>query len=180
MVDEVRVGNKVIRLQNSDITDIEIECFLYYATSNLKLGSGLGGAIAVRGGPQIQKTLDTMAPLGLCEAVITDAGDLKAKYIIHANGPKFQEVNAEIKLRTTIENALKLADEKGIRQLALPAMGAGFYGIPLDKCADVCINTVTEYLQNGSGIEEIIFCAIDNREYMPFKTRLDGISGGKE
>ena len=65
---------------------------------------------------------------------------------------------------------------------AHPPICTGFAvaGIPLDKCADVCINTVKEYLQNGTGIEEIVFCAIDNREYMPFKTRLDGISGGKE
>jgi O-acetyl-ADP-ribose deacetylase (regulator of RNase III) len=176
MADEIRVGQKAIRLKNSDITDIEVECFVYYARSDLKLGAGLGGAIAVRGGPQIQKKLDEMAPIGPCEAVITEAGELKAKYIIHANGPKFQEEEAESKLRSTILNSLKLADEKGIKQVALPAMGTGFYGIPLDKSADVCLNTVKEYLQNKTGIEEIVFCAIDSREYTPFKTELDKLA----
>ncbi|UCE67241.1 MAG: macro domain-containing protein [Candidatus Zixiibacteriota bacterium] len=173
MADEIRIGQRAIRLKNSDITDMEVECFVYYARSDLKLGAGYGGAIAVRGGPQIQKTLDEMAPIGPCEAVITDAGELKAKYIIHANGPKFQEEDAESKLKTTILNALRLADDKGIRQLALPTMGTGFYGIPLDRSADVSLNTVKNYLQNDTGIEEIIFCAIDSREYLPFRTQLD-------
>jgi O-acetyl-ADP-ribose deacetylase (regulator of RNase III) len=176
MADEIRVGQKVIRLVNSDITDTEIECFVYYARPDLKLGAGLGGAIAVRGGPEIQKTLDDLAPIGPCEAVITDAGNLKSRFIIHANGPKFQEEEAESKLKTTILNLLKLADEKGIKQLALPAMGTGFYGIPLDRSADVCLNTVKEYLQNKTGIEEIVFCAIDSREYMPFKAQLDNMA----
>jgi len=173
MADEIRIGQKTIRLRNSDITDMEVECFVYYARSDLKLGAGLGGAIAVRGGPQIQKTLDKMAPIGPCEAVITDAGELKAKYIIHANGPKFQEEEAESKLKNTIINSLKLADEKGIKQVALPAMGTGFYGIPLERSADVSLNTVKDYLQNKTGIEEVVFCAIDSREYLPYKTYLD-------
>ncbi|UCC80191.1 MAG: macro domain-containing protein [Candidatus Zixiibacteriota bacterium] len=173
MGDELRIGQKVIRLLNSDITDTDIECFVYYARSDLKLWAGFGGGIAVRGGPQIQKDLDALAPIGPCEAVITDAGELKAKYIIHANGPKFQEEDAENKLKATILNSLKLADEKGIKQVALPAMGTGFYGIPLDTSADVCLNTVKDYLQNDTGIEEIVFCAIDSREYIPFKTQLD-------
>ena len=173
MTDELPVGQKLIRLVNSDITDMDIECFVYYARSDLKLGAGLGGAIAVRGGPQVQKTLDTLAPIGPCEAVITDAGELKAKYIIHANGPKFQEEDAESKLRITILNSLKLADEKGIKRVALPAMGTGFYGIPLDRSADVSLNTAKDYLQNKTGIEEIVFCAIDSREYLPYKTYLD-------
>jgi O-acetyl-ADP-ribose deacetylase (regulator of RNase III) len=173
MADEVRVGEKVIRLRNSDITDTEFECFVYYAEPKLKLGSGLGGAIAVRGGPQIQKTLDGMAPIGPCEAVITDAGELKAKYIIHANGPKFQEEDTESKLKTTVLNSLKLADQKGIKQIAFPAMGTGFYGIPLDRSAEVCLDTAKEYLRNKTGIDEIVFCAIDSREFAPFKIKLD-------
>jgi len=173
MVDEIRIGQRAIRLKNSDITDMEVECFVYYARSDLKLGAGLGGAIAVRGGPQIQKTLDRLAPIGLCEAVMTDAGELKAKYIIHANGPKFQEEDTDNKLKTTILNSLKLADEKGIKQIALPSMGTGFYGIPPEKSAGISLSTVKNYLQGETGIEEVVFCAMDSREYLPLKEQLD-------
>jgi O-acetyl-ADP-ribose deacetylase (regulator of RNase III) len=70
-------------------------------------------------------------------------------------------------------NSLKLADQKGIKQIAFPAMGTGFYGIPLDRSAEVCLDTAKEYLRNKTGIDEIVFCAIDSREFAPFKIKLD-------
>jgi O-acetyl-ADP-ribose deacetylase (regulator of RNase III) len=131
----------------------------------LKLGAGFGGAIAVRGGPQIQKDLDKLAPVGPYQAVISNAGELKAKYIIHANGPKFQEEDMEGKIKTTIINSLKLADEKGIKKIAFPPMGTGFYGVPLDRSARITLHTLKEYLQGNTGIEEVFVCLNDNREF---------------
>jgi O-acetyl-ADP-ribose deacetylase (regulator of RNase III) len=174
MADERKVNQSVIRLQVGDITDLDIECFVYYARPDLKLGSGYGGAITVRGGPTIQKELDGLAPIKTGEAVITAGGELKSQYIIHANGPKFQEENLEEKLETIVANTLKLADEKGIKKIALPPMGTGFYGAPLKTSAKICIETAENYLKNGSGIEEVVFCLLDNREYLPFKEALNG------
>jgi O-acetyl-ADP-ribose deacetylase (regulator of RNase III) len=168
-----KIGGKEISLVKADITDFDIECFVYYANSDLKLGAGFGGAIAVRGGPQIQKDLDKMSPVGPCQAVISEAGELKAKYIIHANGPKFQEEDMEGKIKTTIINSLKLADEKGIKEIAFPPMGTGFYGVPLDQSARITLHTIKEYLQGNTGIEEVTVCLNDNREYQPFKARFD-------
>lgn len=175
MTDEKKIKNSVIRLIIGDITDIDIECFVYYAQANLKLGSGFGGAIAVRGGPAIQKELDKLAPINASETVITDAGDMKAKYIIHANGPKFQEENLEEKMKTTIINALKLAEEKGIKRIAFPPMGAGFYGVPLDSSARLTLETVKSYLSNGSKLEEVVICLLDNRDYKPFQKKLQSL-----
>ena len=175
MDDRIEVGRGVIRLEKCDITDYEIECFVYYARSDLKLGSGFGGAITVRGGPSIQQQLDQIKHLDGCQAVISEAGELKAKYIIHANGPKFQEENTEEKLRQTILNIFKLAEEKGIQRIALPAMGAGFYGVPLDVSARIGLETAAQYLNNGSGIKEIVFCLLDNREYKPYESRLTAL-----
>jgi len=167
------IGGKVISLVKTDITDYDIECFVYYASSDLKLGAGFGGAIAVRGGPQIQKDLDKMAPVEPYRAVISDAGELKAKYIIHANGPKFQEEDMEEKIKTTIVNSLKLADEKGIKRIAFPPMGTGFYGVTLDQSARVTLHSIKEYLQGNTGIEEVTVCLNDNREFQPFKAHFD-------
>jgi O-acetyl-ADP-ribose deacetylase (regulator of RNase III) len=158
-----------IHLYLADITDLDIECFVYYARADLKLGSGFGGAIAIRGGPSIQQELDDLAPIKPGEAVITNAGDLKANFIIHANGPKFQEEDTEEKLKITINNVLKLADSSGIKAIALPPMGAGFYGVPLKVSAEICLDTAKKYLQNSSGINEIVFCLLDNREYRAFE-----------
>jgi O-acetyl-ADP-ribose deacetylase (regulator of RNase III) len=65
-------------------------------------------------------------------------------------------------------NALKKAEEKGIRQIALPLMGVGFYGIPLPLCSQIMMDTIEEYLSRGSSLDEIVICANDAREYRAF------------
>jgi O-acetyl-ADP-ribose deacetylase (regulator of RNase III) len=170
-----KIRNSTLRLIKGDITDLEVEAFVFYARSDLKLGSGYGNAIAVRGGPSIKKELDELAPLEVGEAVITSAGNMKAKYIIHAVGPKFQEVNTEDKLRKTLGNILRLAEEKGIKQLALPPLGTGFYGIPLPVCAEIMLEGIQSHLKNASNLQEVIICALDTREYVPFQKLLENL-----
>ncbi len=176
MADELKTGNATIRLEKGDITDLDIEAFVYYARHDLALGSGYGTAIIMRGGPTVQKELDGMGPLQTTEAVASGAGEMKAKHIIHAVGPRFQEEELPAKLRTTITNALKCAEDKGIKQVALPPMGAGFYGVPLDVSAEITLDTVKKHLDNGSPLKEVVICLLDNREYKPFAGRLATIS----
>ncbi len=180
MPDEIRIKESTIRLTRGDITDLEVESFVYYARSDLALGSGYGNAISMRGGPSIQEELNKLTPVNTTGAVISEAGNLKAKYIIHAVGPKFQEPDLENKLRETILNSLKLADEKRIAQLAFPPMGTGFYGVPLTVSADVTISAITEHLSNNTGIKEVIICLLDTREYTPFQKRLNASGVAKE
>jgi O-acetyl-ADP-ribose deacetylase (regulator of RNase III) len=172
MPDELRVENKIIRLMTGDIAGQEIEAFVYYARPDLVLGSGYGGAIAVRGGPKIQEELKKFGKVDTGEAVVTSAGNMKVKFIIHAVGPRFQEEDTEGKLRATTRKVLQKAEEKGIKRLAFPAMGAGFYGIPLDLCARITLEAVKKHLEGQSGLEEVIFCLRDSREYKAFQERL--------
>lgn len=170
------INKTQVSLIIGDITDIEVDAFVFYAEHDLKLGTGFGTAISTRGGPTIQKELDTLAPLKTGEAVVTEAGRLKAKYIVHAVGPRFQEEDIPAKLRITVENTLKAADAKEIQKLALPAMGAGFYGIPLPVCAEVMLDTIKSYLKGDTGIKELILCVLDSREHAPFKAALAKIT----
>jgi O-acetyl-ADP-ribose deacetylase (regulator of RNase III) len=163
-----RIRNCSLQLITQDITDFEVEAFVFCAQSNLALGAGYGSAIARRGGPSIKSELDKIGSLPVTQAAITGGGSLKAKYVVHAVGPAFQEAQIESKLRTTIRNALKLVEEKGIRQIALPLMGVGFYGIPLATCSQIMMDTIEEYLAQGSRLSEIIICANDAREYRAF------------
>jgi O-acetyl-ADP-ribose deacetylase (regulator of RNase III) len=179
MPDEIKVGQRVIRLRKGDIADLEIDAFVYYARPDLLLGAGFGGAISVRGGPEIQKELKQFGAISSTEAVITSAGNMKAKWIIHAVGPRFQEEDTEGKLRATMLNALKRAEEKHIKRVAFPAMGAGFYGVPLDLCAKVILSTVKKYLESSTSLEEVVFCLNDLREYKPFQERLKEMGGEK-
>jgi O-acetyl-ADP-ribose deacetylase (regulator of RNase III) len=173
MSNQLLINKSTVTLIIGDITDLDIDCFVYYASSDLKLGSGFGGAISGRGGMSIQKELDGMGPVDSGQAVITDAGDLKAEFIIHANGPKFQEENLEDKLRTTMKNSLELASSKGIKNIAFPPMGTGFYGIPLEMCAAVMIDTIREHLEGDTSIENLVICVGDDREYRPFGKRFE-------
>jgi len=167
-----RVNRSVIRLIKDDVTDLEVDAFVFYAQSDLALGSGFGGAITVRGGATIQKELDELAPVATGEAVVTAAGKLKADHIIHAVGPKFLEPDMEGKLRTTVRNTLRRAEEIKIKRLAAPAMGAGYYGIAPEVCARVMLEAMKEHLEGDTGLDEIIICVLDTPQYTAFQNQL--------
>jgi O-acetyl-ADP-ribose deacetylase (regulator of RNase III) len=171
-VERTRIGRTFVRLVKGDITDLEVDAFVFYAQPNLALGSGFGTAISVRGGPSIQSELQGLGPLATGKAVVTAAGKLKAQYVIHAVGPRFQEEDTERKLRKTVLAALELANEKGVARLAVPAMGAGYYGIPANLCARVMLEALQAYLRNPTGIEEIVICVLDTPQYQAFQTAL--------
>jgi O-acetyl-ADP-ribose deacetylase (regulator of RNase III) len=175
-----RVGSRTLKLIVGDLTALDIEAFVFYAAHTLLLGSGFGTAVTVRGGPKIQEELNDLAPLKTTEAVVSGAGELLARYIVHAVGPRFQEEATEGKLRTTMQNALRAADAKGIKALAFPPMGAGFYGIPLPVCAEVMISSLVEYLSGDTGIAEVVICAQDRREYEPFVKQLAALGQTKK
>jgi O-acetyl-ADP-ribose deacetylase (regulator of RNase III) len=172
---EKGIGNKVIRLIRGDITDLEVEAFVFDITSDCQIGSGYGGAIAQRGGLAIQEELNAIGSLPTGEAVVTGAGQMKAKHIIHTNGPKFLEPATEEKLRKATKSVLRRADEKRITELALPPIGTGMYQVPLDLCARVMVDTVAEHLKNGeTSLEVVSFVALDSREYKPLQAKIEG------
>lgn len=176
MPEEKIVSKTKVRLEKTDITDLPVDAFVYYARENLELGSGFGTAIAVRGGPSIQEELKKIGSANPTEAVITSAGEMKAKYIVYAVGPKFQEEDMEAKLAATIRNALIEAEKKGISSIALPAMGAGFFGVSLEISAKVTVKSVKEYLQNKTNLKEVVLCMLDSKQYKAFQEQLSKLS----
>lgn len=172
VAEQKKINNRVLSLVQSDVTELEVDAFVYYAQPDLALGTGFGTAITVRGGPTIQQELNELGPIETGQAVVSAAGKLTADWIIHAVGPRFNEEDTEGKLRTTVLNCLKAADEKGVKRLALPPMGAGFYMVPLDVCARVMIETIQGYLEGDTNIEEAVLCVMDRREYVPFESQL--------
>lgn len=171
-----KVKNTVLRLVRGDITDMEVEAFVFYASPDLKLGTGFGSAIAVRGGPSIQKKLDEIGGAETCESVLTEAGELKAKHIIHSVGPRHNEEETERKLRDTVTSALKVAEEQGIAQLAFPPMGSGFYGVLPAVSSRIMMETFKEHFEEKSGLEEVLIVVQDNRDFQPFEASLAAIA----
>jgi O-acetyl-ADP-ribose deacetylase (regulator of RNase III) len=172
MSDQLTINGRTLRLVKGDITDLEIETFVFYAQHDLALGSGYGTAISVRGGPSVQEELKAFGNINTGDAVVSAAGEMKAKFIVHAVGPRFQEEDMEGKLRTTVQNALQQADAKDITAIAFPAMGVGFYGVPLPLSARVTLETIRNHLAGTTSIREVVVCLLDNREYKPFQSQL--------
>ena len=166
---ETKINDTNIRLEQGDLTAMEIESIVHYASPDLNLGSGFGSAIAARGGSSIQEELKQFGTIETTKSVVTSGGGLNSSYIIHAVGPRFQEEETDQKLAKTMENALQAAKEKGISRIAFPPMGSGFYGVPLDTCAAIMLSTIKKHISNGSSLKEIVICVIDNREYRIFQ-----------
>ena len=178
MSNELRVNEKIIRLMVGFITDIEnMDGIAYYARPDLTLGAGFGTAISTQGGPKVQEELKKFGGANSTDVVVTSGENLKARYILHAVGPRFQEEDSEEKLRKTMLNALRKAEEYKLRRIAFPAMGAGFYGIPLEVCARVTMGAVREFLKKAAELEEVVFCLRDSRELNVFQEHLQKMRG---
>jgi O-acetyl-ADP-ribose deacetylase (regulator of RNase III) len=174
-----RAVGDVVQLVKGDITELEVEAFVYYAQHDLALGSGIGGAISVRGGPAVQKELSTLGPLETGDAVVTGAGKLKADWIIHAVGPRFSEGGLEGKLRKTMESALARAEERGLKRIALPAMGAGYYGVAPAVSARVMLEVIAGHAARAECPEAITICLLDTPQMEAFQAALAAAAGGE-
>ncbi len=170
-----RVNNTCVQLVKDDITDLEITAFVFYAQHDLQLGSGFGTAISTRGGPTIQKELEELSPLETTEVVVTAAGNMKADFIVHSVGPRFQEDGIEQKLSETMFNTLKAVEEKGIERIAFPAMGCGYYGVLPDVSARVMTEVLKEYLSGETCIKEVVICVLDTPQFNSFKAPVEAL-----
>jgi O-acetyl-ADP-ribose deacetylase (regulator of RNase III) len=160
------LSKTVVKLTKGDLTALPVDAFVYYAREDLDPGSGYGTAIQQRGGVAVRKELEAIGSIGMGEAVITTAGAMNAKHIIHACGPKFFEPDLEAKLRKCMQSALRVADENGIKTLAFPPMGFGFYGVPMDLCLKVMTEEIAGFLEGReTSLEEIQICVIDISDF---------------
>jgi O-acetyl-ADP-ribose deacetylase len=167
----VATKKPAVRLIRDDITMLEVDAFVFYAQPDLALGSGFGGAIAVRGGASIQKELNELGaggPLPVGSAVVSSAGKLKARHIIHAVGPRFKEADTEGKLRKTVLACLEAAEELGVKTLAFPLMGSGYYGIPPAVSSRVMLEAVEAHRAKGTGLQEITVSVFDTPQFQAF------------
>ena len=113
---KIKIGRSEIELVEGDITEMETEAIVNAANAQLILGGGVAGAIRRKGGPAIQAECNKISPAYVGGAVITTAGNLRAKYVIHAVGPRMGEGDEDEKLKNATLNSLKLAGEKGIKK----------------------------------------------------------------
>ena len=162
-----------IVLQQGDITEMDVDGVVNAANNDLKLGAGVAGAIRRKGGPAIQIECDRIGRIAVGEAAVTGAGQMKARYVIHAAGMALGLPVTEDNLRATTKNSLLRADEKGMRTVAFPAIGTGIGGFPVDRCAEVMLAVAAEHLAAGSPLETVYFVLYDRETLDAFTAAFD-------
>ncbi len=169
---ELKVKNSKIRLIQGDITELDTDVIVNAANAQLIMGGGVAGAIRRKGGPTIQGECNQIGGTFVGGAVITTGGNLKAKHVIHAVGPRMGEGNEDEKLKNTTLNSLRLMDKHDLKTIAFPAISTGIFGYPIDRCAEIMISNAKEYLTGETKIEEIIFCLYTSSDFEVFEKEL--------
>jgi O-acetyl-ADP-ribose deacetylase (regulator of RNase III) len=175
--DTLRIGDSILQLIKGDITRLEVDAIVNAADSSLRMGGGVAGAILRRGGKSIQDECDAIGYCPVGGAVMTTGGNLKARYVIHAVGPRQGEGNEDEKLRSATVSCLKLADENNLTSIAFPAISTGIFGFPKERCANIMLSTVKSYLASGkTTLRRVILCLYDDATYDIFRRTLDAMS----
>lgn len=143
-----------IKVIKGDITQEDTEAIVNPANNYLKHGGGVAGAIVRVGGEIIQRESDEYiqkhGPLPTGEAAITSGGNLRARYIIHTVGPKWGEGDEYNKLKKAVKGTLKLAVEKNIKSLSIPAISCGIFGFPQDLGTKIIVETIIDFIKKES------------------------------
>jgi O-acetyl-ADP-ribose deacetylase (regulator of RNase III) len=155
----------------ADVTTLDVDAITNAANTQLRHGGGVAAAIARAAGPELQRESNEKAPIGLGEAVETTAGDMPARYVIHAatmelGGP----TSAEIIARAT-GSTLRKADELGCRSLALVAFGTGVGGFPLDEAARLMVAAVREH--EPRSLQRVVFAVHGDEAERAFRGAVD-------
>lgn len=158
---KVPVRNAVIELVQGDITESNTDAIVNAANSQLLLGAGVAGAIRKKGGPLIQQECNAIGHCPVGNAVITSGGELRAKHVIHAVGPRWGEGNEQAKLQNAALNSLKRADENNLSSISFPAISAGIFGFPMDQCSIIMLKTVMDYLAGDTNLKLVRFVLFD-------------------
>ncbi|MCD4654484.1 macro domain-containing protein [bacterium] len=153
-----------------------VDAIVNAANSRLQLGSGVAGAILKKGGSNIQDECNAIGQCDVGNAVMTGAGNLKVKNIIHAVGPTMGSGDEDQKLTNSTMSVLEIAESNHIRSIAFPAISTGVFGYPKIRCAKAMLSTTIAYLQSGSEIDRIFFCLYDDDTYSVFENELSRLT----
>ncbi|MFL9842985.1 O-acetyl-ADP-ribose deacetylase [Flavobacterium rhizosphaerae] len=167
-----------IALIKGDITKMHTDAIVNAANSSLLGGGGVDGAIHRAGGKAIlEDCIKIRNRQGGCptgEAVITTAGNLPAKYVIHTVGPVYNgdKKEKELLLANAYRNSLIVAVENSIKTIAFPNISTGVYHFPKQRAAEIAITTVKDFLKNDAHIDQVLFVCFDEENYSLYQTLL--------
>ncbi|MEA3254161.1 MAG: O-acetyl-ADP-ribose deacetylase [Chloroflexota bacterium] len=178
---EATINQTKLSVVQGDITKQDTEAIVNAANSSLMGGGGVDGAIHRAGGPAIleecKQIVARQGRLPTGKAVITTAGNLKAKYVIHAVGPIWhggRKNEAEL-LRSAYGECLRVAIENSLTSLSFPSISTGAYGYPVAEAARIALRTIASFLkEQNSPLKEVVFVLFDVRTYGVYCSTLQG------
>jgi O-acetyl-ADP-ribose deacetylase len=180
VIDQIILSNgKTIKLVRGDITERNLDVIVNPANSYSKHAGGVAAAIVRKGGQVIQEESDKIGYVPVGTAVITTAGRLPCKAVIHTVGPRMGEGSEDKKLRKAIKSVLALAQETGFKSISIPAISTGIFGYPKDKCAKILLEESMNYFAKNKDtssspntIDTIEFSLIDSETLDYFKDEI--------
>ncbi len=159
----------MIEIIQGDITESDCEAIVNAANNDLQLGSGVAGAIRRKGGPSIQEECNHIGSIQIGGAAITNGGNLKTKYVIHAASMGFSHPTTAESLRSSTEASLGICAEQKIESVAFPALGTGVSGFPVNECARIMLQAAKVHSDNNEYPKRIQFVLWDEETYLEFK-----------
>jgi O-acetyl-ADP-ribose deacetylase len=166
------LGATRFEIVEGDITELDVEAIVNAANEQLQLGTGVAGAIRLKGGPSIQEECDRIGGTPVGTAVMTAGGSLKARHVIHAVGPRMGEGDEDKKLAAAVRAALALADRRGVKSIALPALSTGNFGFPIDRAARILLTEIHRFLQGGTKLDRVVVVLHGEEAFAIFKREL--------
>jgi O-acetyl-ADP-ribose deacetylase (regulator of RNase III) len=160
-----------IEIIKGDITQLKVDAIVNAANSSLLGGGGVDGAIHRAGGPSIveacRKIVENQGYCKTGKAVITTAGNLPAKFVIHTVGPIWTGGKAceEIRLAECYKNSLQLAVDNDVKTIAFPGISTGVYGFPKESAARISVDTIIDFLNLDSSIEKVYLVCYNDDNY---------------
>lgn len=172
------VHQSTLEIIQDDITQQDIEAIGNAANSALAGGGGVDGAIHRAGGPTLMSELKSKykgCPTG--SAVITRGGNLKAKYVIHAVGPRYSGSPKDPELLSSAyRKSMELCTQNKISSIAFPSISTGIYGYPVEEAARIALKTIIDYLKNHPEMKLVRFVLFDPNTYRVYEEALEEIT----
>jgi len=157
-----------VEIIRGDITDVQAEVLVNAANNHLWMGAGVAGAMKRVGGFQIEMDAKKQGPIDIGKVVVTGAGRLKARYIIHAAVMGQDLIPSIGSVKNATKNSLLKAEELGVKNMAFPALGTGVGSMPIDKCAQIMLQEVKTFSYNAKRLERVIFVLFRDNDYQAF------------
>lgn len=171
---EKQVKGTTLECVKGDISSQDdVEAVVNAANARLTPGGGVAGVIHRVAGPELYEECKTHAPIETGESVMTEGYNLPNKWVIHALGPVYEETHkSDELLANCYKNALRLADEKGVKSIAFPAISTGAFGYPIDEAAQVSLDAISEVLPDLESVESVRFVLYDDKHLQVYEDNL--------